>query len=130
MKKIQLPQTIKIGNMTYKIERDIHEGYKGIHMYEPGDLKIIIDPRLEGDELINVLYHEIIHAILYELGADEECENEMLVQGLANEIQKLFTLEDLTTEEEESKCGLFISSTTGMICDTCGEHYNKHIILY
>lgn len=87
-----LPEKIKVGNIEYKIDRETHEGYHGFHVYSGNERRIIIDPSLTGDNLKNVFFHEIVHAILYQIGADEENENEMLVQGLANEIQKLFDL--------------------------------------
>lgn len=128
----QLPSEIKVGNVVYRIQREKHEGFKGLHMYEPGDLRIIIDPRLEGEELINVFYHELIHAILYQIGADEECENEMLVQGMANELQKLFVLKNLggQVNDDEKKCNFFSSSNTGLICDNCGKHASTHLYYY
>lgn len=89
---MKLPNKIKVGNLVYDIVREDHDGFLGLHCYGENDTKIILDTRLTGDKLRNVFFHELVHAIFHEIGADEENLNEILIQSLANELDKLFEL--------------------------------------
>ena len=87
-----LPKKLKIGNLTYTIKKERLKTEVGQHWYAPNKLMIVVDDRLKGAQLRNVFFHELSHAILYQMGADTENQNELFVQSLANELDKLFEL--------------------------------------
>ncbi|MGK2864867.1 MAG: hypothetical protein ACSLE0_23245 [Chitinophagaceae bacterium] len=87
-----LPETIKVGNIVYTIKREHNEGYFGFHDFGEDKNEIVLDPYITGQKLRNVFFHELTHAILYQIGAEEENENELFVQSLANELDKLFEI--------------------------------------
>ena len=90
--KMRIPKTIKVGNITYNIKREDHDGYHGIHYYNDNDNDILLNTKLTGDKLRDVFFHELTHAILHQIGADEENENEVFVQALANSLNNIFEL--------------------------------------
>ena len=89
---MKIPNKIKVGNLTYiiKIEKELDA--HGAHDCIGNLNEILLNSNLTGDKLRNVFFHELTHAILYEIGAMDETENELFVQSLANELDKLFEL--------------------------------------
>lgn len=69
-----------------KIENDLEYG---TYEASSNDVSINIDSSLENVDLFtNVFYHELVHAMLHQMGADET-NNELFVQSLANMLQQV-----------------------------------------
>jgi hypothetical protein len=86
---IQIPKKIKIGHITYNIIiKSIEESAMGYHETRKNIRNIVLDSSLKGKLLENVFYHELVHAILYEIGS-EETDNELFVQSFANILQQV-----------------------------------------
>ena len=88
-----IPKEIKVGNILYSVERkNLKRWLLGLHRYKKDYKVLLIDEQLTGDKERNIFFHELTHAILVQIGADKENDNEMFVQCLANELDKLFEL--------------------------------------
>jgi len=97
---MKLPDKIKVGNITYDIElrSDLGEECLGIHKYKGNSTALYLSDELEGDKKRNIFFHELTHAILCQIGADDQFDDEMFVQSLANELDKLFELKQALKE--------------------------------
>lgn len=75
----QLPESVKIGLITYKIKRDTDlplEGRMGsVHLLKS---EISIAPDLSPDIELMTLWHEMIHAILFQGGHKGEHDEQMI----------------------------------------------------
>jgi hypothetical protein len=94
---MKIPEKITVANIEYTIARKKLKNDFGLH--DPKKQKIIIDKGLTPQMERNTFFHELTHALLFQVGAFAEQKNEVLVQSLANEIDKLFELkgkEDIT----------------------------------
>ena len=85
-----IPKTIKVGNIVYKIVLKKLKTEFGTH--DAFRQKIIIGNDLTKEMTRNTFIHELVHAMLFQIGAYKESRDEILVQSLANEIDKLFEL--------------------------------------
>lgn len=86
---MKIPKRIKIGQVTYKIlSEDIEGNIQGYHDATKNNREIVLDNKLKGEVLKNVFYHELVHAILWEMGS-ELTEEELFVQSLANMLQQV-----------------------------------------
>ena len=85
-----IPDKIKVCNITYKVKFKKLKDDFGSH--DSGKQEILIAKGLSKEMTKNVFFHELIHAIFFQLGAYDERRNELLVQSLANELDKLFEL--------------------------------------
>ena len=98
---MSIPKTIKIGRVKYKIKfKDIEGSCLGYHEASKNVRNIVIDNELKGNVLYNVFFHELTHAILYEIGS-EESENELFVQSFGNVLQQVN--EQIYKKDEEDK---------------------------
>jgi hypothetical protein len=87
---MEIPESIKVGCINYDVKfRDLEEVF-GIH--DPAEQELIISSGLTEEMTRNTFIHEVVHAIFCQIGAAEEQKNEVLVQALTNEIDKLFIL--------------------------------------
>ena len=92
---MKLPDKIKVGNIVYEIRRKSFNKYLlGVHRYKNDKAELLLHEKLTGQKLRNIFFHELTHAILVQIGADKENDNEMFVQSLANELDKLFELKE------------------------------------
>lgn len=87
---MKLPKKIKVGNLTYTVIYTKLEDNFGIH--NPGKQTITISNNMSEEMTRNVFIHELMHAIMFQIGADSERRDEILIQSLTNEIDKLFKL--------------------------------------
>lgn len=86
---MKIPNKIKIGHITYNIIiKPIEDSTIGYHETKKNIRNIVLDSSLKGKLLENVFYHELVHAILWEIGS-EETENELFVQSFANILQQV-----------------------------------------
>lgn len=91
---MKIPDTIKVGNITYTIIiKKLSKGLFGLH--KPAKQEIIISDNLSKKMQRNVFFHELTHALFFQIGAIEEKREELLVQSLANELDKLFKLKKM-----------------------------------
>jgi len=63
---MKLPEEIKIGQMKYKILRMDGDTNWGSHAY--GKARICLDDEMVDEAVPFTLWHEILHAILYQAG--------------------------------------------------------------
>ena len=87
---MELPKKIKVGNITYKIIRRKLKNDFGTHC--PEKQEITISTGLSKKMTRNTFFHELTHALFFQIGAFVEQKDEVLVQSLANELDKLFKL--------------------------------------
>lgn len=90
---MDLPKNIKICNITYEVITKKLEDDFGLH--DPKTQKITIDKGLSPEMRRNTFMHEVTHAILFQVGAFTEQKDEILVQSVANELDKLFEFKTL-----------------------------------
>lgn len=83
-----IPKKIKVCNITYKVRFEDLEDDFGTH--STVNQEIIISTGLSDEMTRNTLFHELVHAIFFQVGALKEQKNEVLVQAVANELDKLF----------------------------------------
>ena len=84
--------SISILGMSYGIERAqtiLCDGECGNCC--PDTLTIQIDPFLPTDRYNKVVFHELIHAMLYEIGQEKAYKNETLVDNLALKREAQYT---------------------------------------
>jgi predicted SprT family Zn-dependent metalloprotease len=89
---MKIPKTLKIGNLTYKIEY-IEDKFEEPDFYGRGWMKeqrIKLNPNLKQELLEQTFIHEIMHQILDAGSYDEESKNEKLVETLTNGIYQVF----------------------------------------
>ena len=85
---------IKICGIPFKVKEvevidEADEGIvQGKIIYSQG--KIFIKKSLPKKMKKPVLYHEVVHGILMELGYSDLATDETLVQGLSNELYRMF----------------------------------------
>lgn len=94
MKKIKIcgvPFKIKQVNVIDEEEIGIVQG-KIFH----SQAKILISKRLPKKIKKRVLYHEILHGILVQLGYNELSDDETFVQSMANAMYEMFKLRGST----------------------------------
>lgn len=103
---IEVPNRIKIGNVTYRVAqmtekrmRKIAGIKKGETHYPMGQciyarLHININETLPLDRMREVLLHEIVHAILFEAGLDH-INTEQAVDGLTLVLRRFMNDNDL-----------------------------------
>jgi len=94
---MKLPKKIKVGNIPYDIiigeeNQKFLDEAESTGWHSPKDQVILIGEGLSPEVTRNTFFHELTHAILYEIGAMNEYDNELLVQSIANELDKLFEL--------------------------------------
>jgi Zn-dependent peptidase ImmA (M78 family) len=87
---MKIPETIKIGNITYEIK--IKKLKKTLGLHKPIKQQIILSENMSEEMTRNTFFHELVHALFFQVGAVNERQNEVLVQSLANELEKLFEL--------------------------------------
>lgn len=96
---MKLPKKIKVGNITYRIIKDA-KAQADLKMmntvgYHSGtEQTLAIANKLTPEMTRNTFFHELTHALMYQIGAVEQYENELFIQSLANELDKLFELKD------------------------------------
>lgn len=56
--------------------------------------KILLKESLPDELKKSVLYHEILHGMLFHLGYSEQASDETFVQGLSNVMYQMFELKD------------------------------------
>jgi len=81
---MKLPKTIDIFGKTYSIESMNSDTLHGQCCHD--ELKIYLDDSLSGNDRIQTLCHECLHAILYRIGAAAEIEDgleEVIVDSIA-----------------------------------------------
>lgn len=85
-KKINIPKSIKVGGVNYKIEimhldkNDDGEQILGYCQYLDNVIQINEDASPERQE--QTLYHELVHAIFFETSNNEFQDNEKLVDSV------------------------------------------------
>lgn len=95
MAKIKIPKKVKIGgvntNINYTNNLIETAGVVALFSCYDGGPNITLGKKVEGREdfLHNAFIHELIHAMLYQLGETELNSNEVLVQSLANLLQEV-----------------------------------------
>ena len=82
---VNLPKSIRVGSVNYEVRvvDDLHD--KGQELFgwvTYGDALIRIDSASSVGRKKNVLIHELLHAMLYEAGYDEQ--DEEMVRRLGN----------------------------------------------
>lgn len=89
-----LPKQILIDSVLYDV--DFTDGpiiCKGIDSRGSCDFnkaKILISSENAGEgRFLQILMHEVMHALLYERGLEKDCDNEVLVEQLASGISVL-----------------------------------------
>jgi hypothetical protein len=87
---MDIPKKIKVGNITYKVKFKKLKKCFGLH--EPEDQELILSLGMSKEMTRNTFMHELVHAIFFQIGAIEEKRSEILVQSVANELDKLFEL--------------------------------------
>lgn len=87
---MKIPKKIKVGCITYTIRYDKLEDCYGIH--DSNAQEIILANGMSPEMTRNTFLHELMHAIMCQIGAEDAQKNEILIQCLANEIDKLFEL--------------------------------------
>ncbi len=87
---MKIPETIKIGNITYEVK--IKKLKKTFGLHKPMKQQIILNEKMSEEMTRNTFFHELVHALFFQVGAVNERQNEVLVQSLANELEKLFEL--------------------------------------
>lgn len=88
-----LPKTVRVGSVEYKVDatlekmRDLREGGGQQNLWGQIDLTrltICIDPTMAPARQINILLHELIHALAWEAGIDNKTfSDESAVEMLA-----------------------------------------------
>lgn len=87
---MKIPETIKIGNIIYTVK--VKKLKKTFGLHKPMKQQIILNEKMSEEMTRNTFFHEVVHALFFQLGAYQERGNEILVQSLANELDKLFIL--------------------------------------
>ena len=94
MDGVILPKQILIDSVLYDV--DFTDGTiicKGIDSRGSCDFnkaKILISSENAGEgRFLQILMHEVMHALLYERGLEKDCDNEVLVEQLASGISVL-----------------------------------------
>jgi len=89
-----LPHILQLGHFKLKIklvDSDIiNEEYQGAYLSR--DNKIILDKSLangKGAQSINIILHELMHAIYYAYGLDQNSNEEQIVNAMSNSITEL-----------------------------------------
>ncbi len=82
---MKIPKTIKVGNLTYKVEY-IKDGFEESDFYGRSWTKpqiIKLNPNLKKEHTEETFFHEILHLILDGGAYKEESGNEKLVHHLS-----------------------------------------------
>jgi hypothetical protein len=93
---MEIPKKIKVGNIEYTVKFKKFKNDFGRH--RPKRQEIVLDKGMTPEMERNCFFHELTHALLFQIGAFVEQKDEILVQSLANELDKLFDLK--TTKQE------------------------------
>lgn len=89
---------IKICGIPYTIEEvpvideDVEGITQGQILYTKG--KILLKESLPDEIKKSVLFHEVLHGMLFHLGYSEQASDETFVQGLSNVMYQMFELKD------------------------------------
>ena len=87
---------VNICGVPYKVKevQSIDEGEEGIIQgkISPHETTILLKKSLPKKLKKSVLFHEILHGLLIELGYNDLSENETLVQSLSNAMYQTFEL--------------------------------------
>ena len=86
----KLPKSIRVGSVDYNVKEvaDLHDsGQELLGWVTYHDASIRIDSDTSEGRKKNVLIHEILHAMLYEAGYDEQDED--LVRRLGNVLSQV-----------------------------------------
>ena len=91
-----LPHILQLGHFKLKIvlaDSDIvNEEYQGAYLSREN--KIILDKGLangKGAQSINIILHELMHAIYYAYGLDQNSNEEQIVNAMSNGITELLS---------------------------------------
>lgn len=90
-----LPSTFRIGSVDYNVEEvaDLHDkGQELLGWVTYHDTLIRIDSEVSNGRKKNVLIYELLHAMLYEAGYDEQ--DEEMVRRLGNVLTQVLTDND------------------------------------
>jgi len=95
-----LPHILQLGHFKLKItlaNSDIvNEEYQGAYLSR--DDKIILDKGLangKGAQSINIILHELCHAIYYAYGLDNNSNEEQIVNAMSNGVTELLLNKEL-----------------------------------
>jgi len=95
-----LPHILQLGHFKLKItlaNSDIvNEEYQGAYLSR--DNKIILDKGLangKGAQSINIILHELCHAIYYAYGLDNNSNEEQIVNAMSNGVTELLLNKEL-----------------------------------
>jgi len=102
---LNIPETVKIGWRNYTITQSEHRtgdnggDLLGKIFYE--DREIYLYEKLEKEEKVVTLLHEVVHGILYNMG-HEMCSNENFVTGFTENLyQVIKDNQSMFNEKEE-----------------------------
>lgn len=87
---------VKICGIPFKIKEvsDIEKDNEGVVLGKiiHSKAKILIKKNLPKELKKSVLYHEVLHGILVQLGYNDLSDDETFVQGLSNALYQMFEL--------------------------------------
>ncbi len=94
---MNIPNYIRVGKVLYTVTREKDDIFLGDHDITKTNQRLNVIPDMRDDKERNVFFHELTHAIFYQAGAIMECDNEILVQSVANILDDLFELKSANT---------------------------------
>ncbi|MGC4375745.1 hypothetical protein WD019_02220 [Fictibacillus sp. Mic-4] len=89
---MNLPTEVKIGAMRYSIELvpKLHEHRSLYGEVNYSQQTIIIADDISNQRQVNALFHELTHAILFETGDFDLCDDEEFVRRFSNLLTQIF----------------------------------------
>ena len=95
---MKIPKTLKIGNLTYKVEfmsAELSDAKAVFGDSSVLDQRIRIGNGSSKEKQEDTFVHEIVHSVLTQAGYFEESKNEVMVKALANGLYQVLRDNDL-----------------------------------